>query len=295
MDIRQLRYFLTVSQEHSFSAAAKKLFVTQPTLSTAIKKLEDDLNHPLFFKEKNTLTLTPAGKMLNERGGKLLLEFDKLTEDVQHYGENQKTYIRLGMTTVFARKFMPLISQFLITHQNCDITLRQGGSPELQRALANNEIDLGIISFPKFEKNIDLEPINNLSYHICVVVPYKHPLSQETVIYTDQLKGQRFASFSKKYTLGKHLEYLAKAANFTPNIVYSGDNISVLLNSLEDMNAISLMAIEYKSFVKCSSNLHWIPLIDPNSQIQIGLAHTKHFFMTDSIRELINILHSNKL
>jgi DNA-binding transcriptional LysR family regulator len=79
LDIRQLRYFVTVHEEMSFTKAAKRLFVSQPTLSKAIKNMESELNEPLFDRESSVLRLTDVGEALLARAKIILKEFDSIS------------------------------------------------------------------------------------------------------------------------------------------------------------------------------------------------------------------------
>ena len=83
MDIKQLMYFISIVEHHSFSDAAKSLFITQPTLSQTIKKLEQEFNTHLFVYDSSKKQLTASGQLLYEEGKALVQQFEQLTEKMQ--------------------------------------------------------------------------------------------------------------------------------------------------------------------------------------------------------------------
>src|SRR5699024_12644382 len=83
MELRQLKYFVTIAESKSYSTAAKSLFVTQPTLSWNIQKLEEELNDRLFFQSNQGVKLTEAGELLYEEGQKILASVESVVEKIQ--------------------------------------------------------------------------------------------------------------------------------------------------------------------------------------------------------------------
>ncbi len=94
MDIRTLRYFVEVVRQQSFTRAAERLFVTQPTISKMLKNLEDELNCTLLIRDGRKLLLTDTGRVVFERGLMILAEFRQLEE----YGHQE-----LGWPLIFCR------------------------------------------------------------------------------------------------------------------------------------------------------------------------------------------------
>lgn len=106
MDIRQLTYFIAVAEAKNYSRAAKSLFVTQPTLSQSIKKLEAELNTILFLQNGRQLALTEAGEILYEKGQLLMTNVNQMVTEIQQLNQEKKEGIRVGLTSLFAIQFM---------------------------------------------------------------------------------------------------------------------------------------------------------------------------------------------
>ena len=96
MELRQLRYFLSVADTRSFVSAAGKLFISRQAISKAISQLESELNVELFMRDSNGAFLTPAGVMFYERVRTLVMEFDNLGADMKNYGTRFHQHIRLA-------------------------------------------------------------------------------------------------------------------------------------------------------------------------------------------------------
>src|SRR5215218_325267 len=99
VDLRQLRYFLTVAEERKFSAAARRLHVAAPSLSQQIRALERDLRVTLFDRTPRGAELTPAGRVLAERARVILAEVDRARDDVRSAGPSSREQVTLRICT----------------------------------------------------------------------------------------------------------------------------------------------------------------------------------------------------
>ena len=296
MNIQLLKYFIEIVNTRSLPAAARNLFVTQPTLSLALKKMESELGTALFDHSDQPFQLTDTGVYLYEHGQEVVFQFDQLVTDIREMNQKPvKKQLRLGLTTLFAVQFMKEISQFLTTHPHVNLILQQDGSPKLQTMLANKEIDMGLISFPNtLPEIIHIEPLETTTkgYHVYVVVPESNPLSQYEKLTFKDLKDQRFSSLSDNFMIGRLLLDRTRSFGYEPNIILHNDDLQVLLYSLQKNNSICLLPIEYYEVGK-SQGLKWIPLKDKFDYFPIGIALRRDFSMTEDVRDFIQIIKEN--
>lgn len=296
MNIQLLKYFIEIVNTRSLSAAARNLFVTQPTLSLALKKMESELGTALFDHFDQPFQLTDTGLYLYEHGQEVVFKFDQLVTDIREMNQKPvKKQLRLGLTTLFAVQFMKEISRFLTTHPHVNLILQQDGSPKLQTMLANKEIDMGLISFPNtLPEIIHIEPLETTTkgYHVYVVVPESNPLSQYEKLTFKDLKDQRFSSLSDNFMIGRLLLDRTRSFGYEPNIILHNDDLQVLLYSLQKNNSICLLPIEYYEVGK-SQGLKWIPLKDKFDYFPIGIALRRDFSMTEDVRDFIQIIKEN--
>lgn len=296
MNIQQLKYFIQIADSRNVSDAALSLFVTQPTLSLALKKMEGELNTKLFTHSDSPYQLTDTGLVLYERGQVLVQQFDQLIDDLHSMQDtSSKQVIHLGLTTLFAMQFMKEISTFLAQNPNVELIIKQGGSHELQQMLVNKEIDIGLVSFPNYQTemiNIDVLETTTRGYNVYVVVPENNPLASLEELTFKDLKGQRFSSLSDNFMIGRMLIDQSRAFGFEPNIVLYNDDLQVLIHSVVKNNSICLLPIEYRQVGK-SEGVKWIPLKDKYNFFPIGIALRKDSLRTDVLDNFIGIIKEN--
>lgn len=293
MELRQLKYFITIANTRSYSTAAKSLFVTQPTLSWNIQQLEDEFNAHLFFQTKQGLQLTENGEKLFTRGQKVLNEFEELM-DVMHQMKSGNKKLKVGITVLFVIQYMEQIVQFTTMNPEVELTFVQSGSVEIQKKLAQNEIDIGLVSFPNYEPSIEIERLNtsHSQYSVSVVLPFDHPLAQKETIKIKDLKGHAICSFSNDYVLGNILHERCKEYGFPPNIIFTNKNWEVLLQNTLTTKGLTLMpqALEKISNFK---DLKWIPLKDKANFFEIGIAYKKDENLEEHAIRFIDFMKKN--
>lgn len=291
MDIKQLNYFVSVVDYDGFSNAARNLFITQPTLSQSIKKLEAELNTPLLTQSSNGIRLTEAGKILYDRSLPILSKFEAMIQEIKQLQEPTKETIRVGLPTLFAMQLMPIFSKFMISHPTVELTLFQGGSYDLQKKLANKQLDVGILSFPKYEATITLEPIQGTlnGYNVCVVMHKDHPLATQSSVLFKDLVNYTFSSWTSDFMLGRLLIERTQELGYTPQILYSDNNWEVLLSSVKTLDTICLMASEYQAY-SSDENIAWIPLEDKKNFFPIGIGTNPEQTSSQQTHELIQFI-----
>lgn len=298
MNIQQLKYFIEIANTNNLSAAARNLFVTQPTLSLALKKMESELQTSLFTHSSQPFQLTKTGNHLYEHGQTIVEQFDQLIVDIHEMSEDasqKKTPIRFGLPTLFSMQFMKEISNYLAEHPHIDLIIKQDGSPHLQEMLDNKELDIGLVSFPNlYPESLSFEVLETSTkgYNPYVIVPETNPLAQKKELTFKDLKGQRFSSLTTNFMLGRLLLDRSREVGFEPNVVLYNDDIQVLIHSLKQNNSICILPIEYQN-VSISNGLKWIPLKDKYQFFPIGIALRKDYPLTKDITDFIEVLKKN--
>lgn len=294
MNIQQLKYFIEIANTNSLSAAARNLFVTQPTLSLSLKKLERELQTSLFTHNPTPFQLTKTGQHLYNQGKKIIESFDQLIVDIHEMSDDtnkNKTPIRFGLPTLFSMRFMNEISNYLEEHPHIELLSIQDGSPVLQEKLIHGELDVGLVSLPNlYPESLSFEVLETSTngYHPYVIIPEDNPLSQKTELAFNDLKGQRFSSLTTNFMLGRLLLDRSREAGFEPNVVLYNDDIQVLIHSLKPNHSICILPIEYQT-VSISKGLKWIPLKDKYQFFPIGIALKKDAVLTQDISDFIEV------
>ncbi|MBO0428200.1 LysR family transcriptional regulator [Vagococcus fluvialis] len=277
MEFRQLRYFIEIIKAQNYSNAAKNLFVTQPTLSWNMNKLQEELGAKLLYQVGNKVMPTTTGSLLFEKAQKIIEELDELTESIEEDHILRKKELTIGSNSVISPVYMPLIQQFMSVYPNFSITIEENGSIKTQKKVANEELEIGIVSFPIVESDLEIErhTLHTFKYHAYVLMREDHPLANEKSLSIKDLRMERFGSMSKDYVLWHVLKNKAREFGFRPDIDFMSNSHEVLINHVIKNNLVAIMPIQLKE-VNTDKPLVWVPLVDKIKPFDIVLVHKKN-------------------
>ncbi|RJE82280.1 LysR family transcriptional regulator [Paracoccus onubensis] len=172
MDIRQLRYFVAITDEGSFSRAAERLHVAQPALSLHVRKMEEALGTRLLLRHSGGVTPTEAGLRLIERARRLLAEFDQMHEDMRQIGSEPGGTVRIGLPgTISDILSVPLIAHLHKRHPGIKLIVAEAMSGFVGEWLEEGRIDLGVLYGTGNRKHIRLTPL--LREELVILLPPK--------------------------------------------------------------------------------------------------------------------------
>ncbi|HVK53583.1 MAG TPA: LysR substrate-binding domain-containing protein [Burkholderiales bacterium] len=181
MTLTELRYIVALSQTRHFGHAAEKCFVTQPTLSLAVKKLEDELGVELFERKKNDVIVTAAGERIVEQAKRVLAEASKISELAQGVRDPLSGPLRLGVIPTIGPYLLPdLVPILRKLAPSMPLIIEETLTENLAALLRSGEIDAAIIALPFKLPTVKTWPLYEESFQ--VVVPLDHPLSKKSAI-----------------------------------------------------------------------------------------------------------------
>lgn len=160
MTITQLEYVVAVATYKSFVSAAEKCFVTQPTLSMQIQKLEDELGIKLFDRNKHPIAITAMGEAIVEQARKILSECEKINELIQSQQSTVSGAFRLAVIPTIAPYIIPgLLEMYNEKYPDVTLKVNELETDQIIEALRNGEVDAGLLSTPLEEKDIKEYPL----------------------------------------------------------------------------------------------------------------------------------------
>lgn len=177
MTLQELRFIVALAREKHFGKASEACFVSQPTLSVAVRKLEKELGVDLFERHKNAVKITPLGKEIIERAKRVLEEADDLKQLAKLDKDQLTGVLKLGAIYTVGPYLLPrLITELMRLAPQMQLEIQENYTANLQEKLSAGELDLIIISLPFKEpgllvRNIYKEPF-------VVLMPANHPLSR---------------------------------------------------------------------------------------------------------------------
>lgn len=219
MEIRQLRAFVSIADEKTFTAGAKIVNVTQAAISMQIRQLEEELGVPLFTRTPRRVILTEAGEMLIGRARKILREHDTAIMEVAELAGAEYGRLRIGSASaMFATMQLPDILQKLKEKfPNAEVTVVSGTSHALVEKISHGEIDAAFVSLPVESSNIQTELL--FSDEIVAIAHPKHKLAKQKVISAATLAGEQLILGERGGNTRRLIDDFFLQMGVKPNIV----------------------------------------------------------------------------
>lgn len=246
MDFRQLQYMLKVAEERSFSKAAQKLYIAQPSLSQFIQKLEQQLGVELFDRSSTPLRLTYAGELYVETAKRILDLNDQLSQQMEDAANSKKGRLTIGLSPFRSAYILPkVLPLFHEKFPGIEIVLVEGTSTELEDFAMKGTTDICIMTLPIEDKLYSYEPI--LTEEILVAMSPNHSLHTKInmkldsklhrpVINLKLLSEEPFIMLKQNQKLRQIAVNLCKQAGFKPKVVLES-------KSIETIHALALAGI----------------------------------------------------
>lgn len=219
MTLTELRYIVTLAQEQHFGRAADRCYVSQPTLSIAVKKLEDELGIALFERTKSRVQPTPLGEQIVKQAN-LVLEQTAAIKDMADAGKDQlSSPLAVGAIFTIGPYLLPQFIPHLQTlASKMPLYVEDGYTHNLRKKLRNGELDVIIIALPFSEPDVVTQPLFDEPF--VVLMPHNHPLAEKTEIDPADLSDQ------KMLLLGEGHCFRDQVLTTCPNLQHSGEESS---------------------------------------------------------------------
>jgi DNA-binding transcriptional LysR family regulator len=175
MDLSELHVFLTVATERSFSRAAVKLHRTQPAVSQAIRRLEDELGERLFDRSSKQGTLTEAGRVLREYAQRLMRLSEEAETAVRELRDLRRGRVLIGANEAAVHALLPLVARFRSAHPQIQVDVRRVPSRQVGVEVSQGSLDFGVITFQPAERG--LASLTLGPDELVMLVHPRHPLA----------------------------------------------------------------------------------------------------------------------
>jgi DNA-binding transcriptional LysR family regulator len=192
MELSTLKVFLTVASERSFSTAARKLYRTQPAVSLAIRRLEDDLGERLFDRSSKTAALTDAGRVLLEYARRFVNLEEEALLALRELRQLERGRIRIGANETGALYLLPLIAAYRRVYPHVKIEVVRSLSRQIPEELLKRNLDLGVLSYEPAEPG--LASIVGKDDRLSFILHPHHPLARRRRVSIRELGSEVFAA-----------------------------------------------------------------------------------------------------
>lgn len=275
MELRHLKYFVTVAEELNFRRAAERLYMEQPPLSRQIRQLEEELGVELFHRTRQGVILTVAGQAFLEEARLTLDQADQAVQTAKQFSYKKQSSLAIGFSICAFHRVLPEIVQaFRQRHPEAEVNLLEMQTPAQVQALLTNEIDVGFLHLPIQEERIETATV--LREPIVVVLPKSHPLTALPSIPLRSLANEPFVLFPQnvKSEFHQQLMNLCQQVGFQPKVVQEATPPEVAISFVEAGAGISLVIASYQN--KHTSGVVYRPLESPIPMLEIALAWRKN-------------------
>jgi DNA-binding transcriptional LysR family regulator len=220
MELRQLKYFVIVAEELSFTKAAERLYLVQPALTRQIALLEKKIGAPLFNRSKRQILLTEVGKVLLEEARAAIERTDHAFARTQRFARGESGRLRVGFTAAALYGILPQFKMILSkNHPEVDLEVVELCSFDQETALVTHEIHLGLLHPPVYDQRIKHETL----WHDPLVLAVRtgHPLATQSSVGFEQLKGESLILLPRDQGpfLHDRIVGFCSDAGFAPEIV----------------------------------------------------------------------------
>lgn len=201
MTLTELRYIVTLAQQQHFGHAAKLCHVSQPTLSIAVKKLEQELDIELFERTKNSVRPTPIGEQVVAQAQRVLEESSSI-KDIASAGRDQlKTPLYVGaIFTIGPYLFPHFIPELQKSVPQMPLVVEEGFTATLRQRLRKGELDVIIVALPFTEPDVVTQPL--YSEPFVVLLPNDHPLVKQKNIKPEDLERENVLLLGEGHCFG---------------------------------------------------------------------------------------------
>src|SRR5438445_634824 len=215
MEFHQLRYFVAVAEERHFTKAARGLHVAQPSVSRAIRVLEEELGTSLFHRMKGTVALILAGETLLPCARRVLADVDGATGEVRELADLRRGRLAVGATPSLTITLLPpALAKFHSAYPGIDLVLQEAGSRDLVRELEQGALDVALVILPVSHETLETSPL--LREELVVAVAPDHALASRRTIPIADLKGVPLVMFRDGYDLRAATVAACRRAGFEP-------------------------------------------------------------------------------
>jgi DNA-binding transcriptional LysR family regulator len=270
MLVRHLSYFVTLARERHFARAAEACNIAQPTLSAAIRKLEEDLEARLVIRDHHFVGLTPEGERVLAWGRQILTDYHSLREDLSRLRQGIVGTLRLGVIPAAMPSVSFLTARFCKDHPLADVEIQSLNSRAIQRALDAFELDGGVT----YLENEPLENVRRIPLyheHYVFVTRREHPFAARRTLSWSEAAGERLCLLSEDMQNRRILNNILTSIGITITPPIVSNSFLGIFSHLRHGECSSIVPHTFSYILGGMPDLVTIELVEPAPSQAIGL------------------------
>ena len=293
MNLNQLRIFFESAKQLSFSKAAKRLYISQPAVSSQIKSLEAMLRQQLFTKVGRKMFLTEPGKVLLGYASKIFELETEAEKALNEIKEIRKGTLHVGTTKTYARYLMPTyISTFHAMYPGISIHLTEGSSLEMVQSLFQMKNEIAIVASTNYPKSSNKIPLGH--EEILLVVRPDHELARQDSITVEELAKIPVIMREEGSGARRAIMEMFKKKDCSPTILHEASNFGIIIELTEIGEGASFVVRSAVEKELEQGVLKAIKIIDTSLTIDMNIVYLNEKTLSKVGSAFINMLVSTK-
>ncbi|HEY9855342.1 MAG TPA: LysR substrate-binding domain-containing protein [Stenomitos sp.] len=285
MELRNLRAFVEVVRQGGFSQAAKTLYLTQPTLSKAVKQLESELGIQLLDRAAQRNDLTAAGQIVYRRALAMLAERDDLLAEIAELRGLRRGSLRFGLPPLSSTLFGPLFATYRERYPGIDIHLVEHGSKRLEELLLAGEVDLAASLLPVSEE-FEWQAVH--AERLMVLLPREHPLSDRDRVDLPSLASTPFILFDPGFALNRLLNEACERHGIQPTVAARSGQIDFIVELVAAGLGIAFLP-QMTAALHPHPAVRLVPLDEPNTDWRMALIWRRGGYLSHAARAWLDL------
>ncbi len=296
MTLTELRYIVAVARERHFGRAAEACFVSQPTLSVAIKKLEEELDVKLFERGSNEVSVTPLGDEIVRQAQTVIEQAAGIKEIARRGKDPVSGPLRLGVIYTVGPYLLPdLVRQAIERMPRMPLMLQENFTVKLLEMLRTGELDAAIIAEPFPDTGLAVAPLYDEPF--MVAVPKKHPLARRKRIPADELKKETMLLLGTGHCFRDHvLEVCPEHAQFSSHSEgirksFEGSSLETIKYMVASGMGVTVVP-QLSVPAEVDKHITYVPFSAPIPTRRVVLAWRRTFTRYEAIAALRNAIYA---
>lgn len=239
MDLAELQTFLAVASEHSFSRAATRLHRTQPAVSQAVRRLEDELDERLFDRTSKGGRLTEAGRILLDYARRLTELRDEAQSAVRELQDFRRGRVTIGANEAAVHVLLPIVTRFRTEHPKAQVDVRRVPARHVATEVLNGTIDFGVLTFQPPERGVQSLTIG--ADELVLLTSPTHPLAGRKAISMEEFGRQTVIAHNDPSPARERVLRLSEQRHAPINIQMSFPSLDGIKRAVEMDLGVALL------------------------------------------------------
>lgn len=271
MNLRDLKYIITVAETLNFNRAAELCFVSQPSLSKQIQKVEEEIGVMIFERTNRKVRLTPAGEQIVQRARDALREAEAIRQIAREASDPLSGEFRLGIIPTVAPYLLPRLMPLLHRQlPRLKLYLYEGHTETIVQQLLHGELDAVLLALPL--SHDELEEAELYAEPFLLAVPEKHRLAERKRVSIGDLSREALLLLEDGHCLREQALQVCRMGNSAEDGQFRATSLETLRQMVASGSGITLMPL---LAAEKTSRLRYVPFKEPAPSRQIGLAWRK--------------------